>query len=148
MRFSRVAIFRLAAGLAILLATALQAQVPLTQATGRVVCLKPALDPDSAGGDCSLYGLRTEDKLYQFLPEDPRTEIFSDPRVRERTLRVTGRLKDGDRIEITAVQSIRDGQPHDLYYRCEVCNITAYAGGPCACCQADLEFRETPAAER
>jgi hypothetical protein len=122
-------------------------QGDLTRITGRAVCLKPAFDPDNPKSDCALYGLRTENKTFQFIPEDPRAEIFADPRVRERTLRVTGRLREGDRIEITAVQSIMDGRPHDLYYRCEVCNITAYAGGPCACCQADLEFRETPAAE-
>jgi hypothetical protein len=148
MRAPHITAFWLLAGLSILFAPILQAQAPLTQVTGRVVCLKPSLDPDSPEGECALYGLRTEERTYSFLAKDPRTEIFSDPRVRERTLRVTGRTKEGDQIEITAVQSIRDGRPHDLYYRCEVCNITAYAGGPCACCQAELEFRETPAADQ
>jgi hypothetical protein len=42
------------------------------------------------------------------------------------------------------VQSIREGKLYDIYYFCELCNVRAYAPGPCPCCRNELEFRETP----
>jgi len=92
------------------------------------------------------FALRTDQgKLYFFLEQDPRAEIFQDARVRERRLRISGWGRPGNRIEIIKLQSVRDGKLYDLYYYCETCNITTLVGGRCPCCQAELEFRETPA---
>ncbi|HYP26064.1 MAG TPA: hypothetical protein VE262_05035 [Blastocatellia bacterium] len=83
--------------------------------------------------------------FYNFLQEDTSAAIFTDPRVRARELLITARPRAGNRLEIIQVQSIHDGKLFDIFYFCEVCNITAYAPGPCTCCRQDFEFRETPA---
>ncbi len=147
---------RTAAILALILATPLLAQdanrpVSLT-IEGSIVCaddhgsVMPATDACPASYRCAF---RTDQgRLYFFLEQDPRAEIFHDARVRARRLRISGWARPpGNRIEIIKLQSVRDGKLYDLYYRCETCNITTLVGGTCPCCQAELEFRETPAKE-
>jgi hypothetical protein len=114
---------------------------------GRVVCLDPRGRDDAVA--CSdattTFSLVDADgKRYKFLPSDSSTAMFVDSRVRQRELQITARLLSEDRLEIVTVQSIRDGKLYDIYYYCELCNITAYAPGPCVCCRQELEFRETP----
>jgi hypothetical protein len=115
---------------------------------GRVVCAGSGsvVPPDEGGCPPSFrLALQTDQgKTYLFLEGDSRAEIFDDPRVRQKRLRIRGWQKGVDEIEIVKLQSIKDGQLNDLYYRCETCNITAYAGGPCPCCRDELEFHETP----
>ena len=116
---------------------------------GRAVCL------DSAGrASASLFGCNDPSarfamvdrnaKLHDFAPADTGTAIFTDIRVRQRELQVTARLDSKNQLEIIRVQSIKEGKLYNLYYFCEICNITAYAPGLCPCCGNELEFRETP----
>jgi hypothetical protein len=116
---------------------------------GRVVCSGPegVVAPTKEGcAPAHRLGLQTDQgKHYRFLENDSRAEIFQDERVRQKRLRIKGWLQGSDQIEIVKLQSVRDGRLYDLYYRCETCNITAYAGGPCPCCRDELEFHETPA---
>ncbi|RPJ86183.1 MAG: hypothetical protein EHM18_07530 [Acidobacteria bacterium] len=117
---------------------------------GTVVCATEQGSVLPSADTCSgshNYALRTQGKVYFFLKQDPRAEIFHDARVRARRLRISGWARPGNRIEIIKLQSVRDGLLYDLYYFCETCNIKALVGGPCPCCQADLEFRETPVQE-
>ena len=94
------------------------------------------------------FAFKADDgRLYRFLADDVMTDIFADGGVRDRHLQLTGQLHKKDRIEVTKVQSLRGGKLYDLYYFCDVCNITTYAPGPCPCCRKELEFRETPASE-
>jgi hypothetical protein len=72
------------------------------------------------------------------------TAMFSDPRVRQQELQITGRLNPTGQVEVTKVRSVKEGRLYDIYYFCDVCNITAYAPGPCACCRREYELRETP----
>jgi hypothetical protein len=103
---------------------------------GRVVSL------DSPG----VYGFKSENGTsYSFLADDVMTGMFGDKRVRDRLLKITAQLHPDSRLEVIKVQSILNGKLNDLYYFCELCNITAYAPGPCPCCREELEFRETPA---
>jgi hypothetical protein len=81
------------------------------------------------------------------VPNDEEAAIFSDHRVRERDLQLTVKVHPGDRLELVKVQSIRQGKLYDLYFFCELCNITAYAPGLCPCCRNELEFRETEATD-
>jgi len=115
---------------------------------GRAICL------DAAGREADpLFGCNEashrfsfagkDGKLYRFSATDPMTVMFSDPRVRQRELQVTARLRAGDQLEVIKVQSIKEGKLYDIFYFCEVCNIKAYAPGLCPCCRNDLEFRET-----
>jgi len=119
---------------------------------GHVVCITEELQRlYQVTPDCErrghVYGLKTTDgKLYPFLPTDTAAAIFSDQRVRERELRVTARLfPQAPFIEVIKLQSLREGKLYDLYYYCEVCNITTHKPGHCVCCQQEVEFRETPA---
>ena len=118
---------------------------------GEVVCGDTAhphltLSADQCKAGQGRYALKTgSGELYFFIPEDPRAEIFRDPRLWNRTLRITGRLRDESRLEIIALRAVRDGRLYDVYYHCDVCNITTYSDGPCPCCQAPVEYRETPA---
>lgn len=91
------------------------------------------------------FGFETKSgKLYKFLPSDPMTPIFTDSRVRQRELQISARLHAGDQLEIIKVQSIKEGKLYDVFYFCDVCNITAFVPGLCPCCRAELDFRETP----
>ena len=113
---------------------------PLVVLRGRVVCLEGKCD-----GAAPRFAMRaTDQNLYTFLESDELAAIFLDPRVRGRELQITARLQAKDRLEIIKVKSIIDGRVYDLYYFCEVCNITAYVPGPCPCCRKELELRETP----
>jgi rubrerythrin len=95
-----------------------------------------------------LFSFESVDgKSYRFLPNDVMTAMFADRRVRDRELQITARLHPGSRLEVIKVQAARGGKLYDLYYFCEVCNITAYAPGPCPCCREEMEFRETPTPE-
>jgi hypothetical protein len=113
---------------------------------GRVTCLDAGGQPvDSLFGCITnnrLAFFSKDGKLYKFLPADSMTAMFSDIRVRQRELQLTARLLANDRLEIVKVQSINEGRLFDIFYFCEVCNITAYAPGPCPCCRDELQFRE------
>ncbi len=113
---------------------------PLVILRGQVRCLDGACN-----GVSPRFELTAQDqKHYTFLEGDELAAIFLDPRVRSRELQITARLHAKDRLEIIKVKSIVRGRIHDLYYFCEVCNITAYVPGPCPCCRNELELRETP----
>ncbi|MEK6302100.1 MAG: hypothetical protein AABO41_15430 [Acidobacteriota bacterium] len=119
----------------------------LTVVRGRVVCLDSRGRGEVVGCTeaAGNFGLVSPDgKRYRFLSTDISTAMFTDPRVRQRELQITAKLFPGDKLEIVTVQSIREGKLYDIYYFCELCNVRAYAPGPCPCCRAELEFRETP----
>jgi hypothetical protein len=119
---------------------------------GRVVCLSEemkaryqlALDCDTRG---HVYTLKaTDGKLHPFLPTDEAAAIWLDERFRVRELQVTARrFPETGFIEVIKLQSWLNGRLHDLYYGCDICNITTHKPGPCECCQEPVEFRETPA---
>jgi len=119
---------------------------------GHVVCAQgvEGAAPDSGckgEGNARFSFTTTAGKRYGFVPNDEEAAIFSDHRVRERDLQLTVKVHPGDRLELVKVQSIRQGKLYDLYFFCELCNITAYAPGLCPCCRNELEFRETEATD-
>jgi hypothetical protein len=114
---------------------------------GRVVCLNEAGSRFTSGPNCSQrpqrFGFVAGDgKFYLFMPTDSATGMFVDPRVRRQELQVTARLHPNNQLEIIAVRSVRDDGLYEIFYFCEVCNITAYAPGPCECCRDEMEFKE------
>lgn len=120
---------------------------------GRAICVDGKGRQLEAAEKCdpetSRFKFKTAaGKAYDFLPSDLSTAIFTDSRVRARELKLTANLYPEDQLEIIKVQSVRGGKLYDLYYFCEVCNITAYAPGPCTCCREEMEFRETPARDQ
>lgn len=112
---------------------------------GRIVCLDDMGQRRACVSDARRFGLEGEGgEVHPFLGSDPLARMFRDPRVRQRELLVRGRLGPEGILELIKVYSIKDGTLHDLFYFCEVCNITAYEPGPCPCCRKDMELRETP----
>lgn len=116
---------------------------------GRAVCLDEAGGQLDALAGCdnqaNRFGLVGKDaRFYRFDPADPSTAVFTDERVRSRDLQITARLNSKNQLELIKVQSVQEGKLYDIYYFCEICNIRAYAPGPCPCCRNELEFRETP----
>ncbi len=73
--------------------------------------------------------------------------MFTDERIRRNELQITARLISDHQMEIIKVQVAKEERLYDVHYYCEVCSITAYAPGPCACCGEEMEFIETPASE-
>jgi hypothetical protein len=120
---------------------------------GRAFCIDGAgrqlVATEKCDPETSRFKFKTANgKGYDFLPSDISVAIFTDSRVRARELQLTANLYPEDQLEIIKVQSVRGGKLYDLYYFCEVCNITAYAPGPCTCCREEMEFRETPARDQ
>jgi len=120
--------------------------------TGRAICLEPSgrQVPDEV--DCSIESVKfsfhsSDGHNYSFVSDDALTAMFTDHRVRQRELQVTAWQRQNGELELVAVRSIKGGKLYDIYYYCDICNITAYAPGPCPCCRRELEFKETPAAE-
>jgi hypothetical protein len=123
---------------------------PLAVLQGTVVCIDASGKERNAFFECkqpeSHFLLKSKDgKIFGFLPNDSESAVFTDSRVRQRELQITGRLHSDNKIEIVKVQSIKDGKLYDIYYFCQLCNIKAYAPGLCPCCRNELEFIETPA---
>lgn len=118
---------------------------------GRAVCV------DESGrrirdSDCPathrLFAIEAADGgFYGVSPADSMAEVFIDPRVRARELLLTARLHRDNSLEIIKVQSIREGKLYDIYYYCEVCNITRNALQLCPCCRDEMAFVETAAHE-
>ena len=120
--------------------------------TGRVSCLEPSGRPVPDQVDCSIDAVKfsfhsNDGHNYSFVADDALTAMFTDHRVRERELQLTAWQRLNGQLELVAVRSVKDGKVYDIYYYCDICNITAYAPGPCPCCRRELEFKETPAAE-
>jgi hypothetical protein len=114
---------------------------------GRVVCLSASARGCSSrvdcGGDVMRFGLAgAEGNCFTFLYTDPATAMFTDARVRSVELQITAQLHPENELEIIRIQVLKEGKLYDVHYFCDVCNITAYAPGPCPCCYRELELVE------
>jgi hypothetical protein len=152
---------RLAIGLTVVLAVSpiFAQQGPTFKAgetkyfTGKVLpladVLKSAdikLDPEAAP---HWLGLVTSDgKVYPLIRDGGAKMFFTDPKVRNEPMRITGRLfADSHLLQVLNVHSVKNGKLHDIYYWCEVCAIRRNAGGVCECCGGPMELRELPLKE-
>ena len=104
----------------------------------------PATSP-APGSSCDT----SPGEAVGFLPEDAKAGIFTDPAVRDAGARGP-RLATAWRAPRGPVGLLhrRTAIPHHLHYRCDVCNITTSAPGPCWCCGAPFELREEPVRDR
>ncbi len=108
------------------LAEAVQAQAKLEAERGTIYCLKTA-----------------EGKLHPILPTDTAAAIYDDERFRQRELQITGRtFAEIPFLEVIKLQSVKWGRVYNLFYFCQVCNITTHKPGPCECCQDPVVFTE------
>lgn len=114
---------------------------------GRVACLDESghrldAEQDSNQASCNYELLTREGKRYIFSSNDLLVQMFTESRVRKMELQITALLHENDLLELIKVLAIKDGKLHDIYYFCDLCNITAYGPGPCSCCFQPLVFIE------
>jgi hypothetical protein len=119
---------------------------------GRIVCVDASGKRLAGEGECDLHkqklGFAAADgKLFTFWREDTLGAMLADPRVSRNLLQLNARLHLNDQLETIRIQAVRESKLYDLFYFCHVCNITAYAPGPCPCCYQELEFIERPATD-
>jgi hypothetical protein len=92
------------------------------------------------------YELLTgEGRRYKFSPDDVIVPIFTESRVRKLELQITALQHADNLLELIKVLAVKEGKLYDIYYFCDLCNITAYGPGPCPCCFEPFVFIEKPA---
>ena len=120
---------------------------------GYVACVDENGNRLSPDHDCNQNGssfelLTKEQKRYKFAPTDPLVAMFTESRVRKMELLIKGLLSEGNRLELAKIQALREGKLFDIFYYCEVCEITAYGPGPCFCCYNPFVYREVLATDQ
>ena len=85
---------------------------------------------------------------HELIVEEPDPfHTLQDPALAGRTWELEGFHREGDRFEVRALSTIKDGKRYQVSYYCEICHITSYRPGRCMCCQKMVELRETPVEE-
>jgi hypothetical protein len=112
---------------------------------GRVVCMTEGNAKPSANHE-HVYGFKTSDgKTYQLVRAKLSEALFVDKRLQDKDLLLRGNVSaDSQKFEPTAIQSMKDGVVHEVYYWCEICAIEAVAPEICVCCQGPVELIEKP----
>jgi hypothetical protein len=113
--------------------------------TGKVAT--PAAMKGRAAAKPTTLELTADDGTAYTIPEDDASRLlFVDGRLRDRPLCVTAVKAAGkNRLQVIAVQVVKDEVVYDVDYWCEICQITANCPGACVCCGDPLEYRERPA---
>jgi hypothetical protein len=120
------------------------------QLQGKVVPLKDLLEKIGSrlDADAAPYWLAlvTDDgKIYPLIKDEGDRMFFTDPKTRNRPMRLTGRLFAGtDLLQVLDIHSIKDGKLCEIYYWCDICSIRRQVGGICECCGGPMELREVP----
>jgi hypothetical protein len=111
---------------------------------GALVCLDSSSKEITCKAEDEALGLKTEaGQIFALEKHDNVRALHVEKRLKTREFRLTLRKKEDSTVyELVKAQFIRNGQLHDFYYFCEVCNITTHAPGPCMCCRQEPEYRE------
>jgi hypothetical protein len=110
--------------------------------TGKVVPLKDSKGkPDKRG-----LVLKTDDGTsYPIVEDGVSGKLYQDARLRNRPVRLTALRQTGTgKLQVVRVQTVKDGEVHDVDYWCEVCQISLDHPGQCYCCGDEVELRERP----
>lgn len=91
----------------------------------------------------------TDGKLFPLL-EDVRGRAFRvDPRLRAMNVElVVRRYSQTPLLRVLGVYSLEKNGKFEIDYWCEICAIAMYELKQCECCQADIELRRRPVAEK
>jgi hypothetical protein len=101
------------------------------------------LDEDAAPAWLALAG--DDGKIYPLIKDDGSRMFFKDAALRNRPMRLTGKLVPGSQLlQVVEVYSYKNGELHEVYYWCDICNIKRYEKKNCDCCGAPMELREVP----
>ncbi|MCI0456323.1 MAG: hypothetical protein L0Z62_05025 [Gemmataceae bacterium] len=122
-----------------------------TDFKGKVVPLAGVLEKAGAKLDVDVapyfVGLVSDDgKIYPLVKDDGARMFFTDKKVLDRPMRLTGRLVPGTGLlQVTNVYSYLKGQLHEVYYWCDICSIRGSYPHNCDCCGDPMVLREVPA---
>ena len=115
--------------------------------TGKVVPLKKMLEKEGIklDKDAAWLALVTDDgKVYPLIKDDGARMFFTDERLLDRPMRLTGKLVGDTRLlQVLQVHSLKKGELYDVYYWCDICAIKRFEKKACDCCGAPMELRET-----
>jgi hypothetical protein len=126
------------------------AAAKLTTLTGKVVPLADVvkkaggkLDADAA--PTSLVLVAEGGKVYPLVKDDGSRLFFKDKALLNRPMRLTGKLVPGGQLlMVRSVRSLIKGEPHEVYYWCDVCSIKRGEKNICECCGGPMELKEEP----
>jgi hypothetical protein len=121
---------------------------------GKVVALAPLLEKFGARLDAdaapSWLALQCDDgKVYPLIKDDGSRMFYTDKRLLDRPMRLTGRLHpQAQMLQVINVHSVIKGELHEVYYWCDICSIRRSEKKACDCCGGPLELREEPVKKR
>jgi hypothetical protein len=97
----------------------------------------------------ATLALVTDSGTVHPLIKDMRSRgFFLDQRLRDRPMELhVHRYAGLPYVRVIDVYSFKDGRKHKVDYWCAVCAISTFQGGPCPCCQDEIELRELPVEE-
>lgn len=103
------------------------------------------LDRDAAATSLAL--VTDEGKVYLLVKNDGSRMFYTDPKLRNRPMRLTGQLLPKSQLlQVLAVHSYLNGELHEVYYWCDICSIRRTEKlAQCECCGGPMELREEPA---
>ena len=132
-------------------ATSAEPETKTVQLEGKVVPMAgilekfgSRLDPEAAPHWLAL--VTNNGKTYPLIKDDGSRLFFSDPRLQNRAMRISGRLfQDTHLLQVLSVNSVKNGQLHEIYYWCDICSIRRNELlKKCDCCGGPMELREEP----
>jgi hypothetical protein len=132
-------------------ATSAEPETKTVQLEGKVVPMAAILekfgsrlDPEAAPHWLAL--VTNDGKTYPLIKDDGSRLFFSDPRLQNRAMRISGRLfQDTHLLQVLSVNSVKNGQLHEIYYWCDICSIRRNELlKKCDCCGGPMELREEP----
>jgi len=132
-------------------ATSAEPETKTVQLEGKVVPMAAILekfgsrlDPEAAPHWLAL--VTNDGKTYPLIKDDGARLFFSDPRLQNRAMRISGRLfQDTHLLQVLSVNSVKNGQMYEIYYWCDICSIRRNELlKKCDCCGGPMELREEP----
>ncbi len=132
-------------------ATSAEPETKTVQLEGKVVPMAgilekfgSRLDPEAAPHWLAL--VTNNGKTYPLIKDDGSRLFYSDPRLQNRAMRISGRLfQDTHLLQVLSVNSVKNGQLHEVYYWCDICSIRRNELlKKCDCCGGPMELREEP----
>jgi hypothetical protein len=117
---------------------------------GKVVSLadllaKQNIKLDADAGPTSLALMTEQGRIYPLIKDAGARMFFKDAKLLHRPMVLNGQLAKGSELlQVVTVRSLKDGKLYDVDYWCDICAIRTFEAGPCDCCGAPMELRETP----
>lgn len=118
--------------------------------TGKVVRLADLaaksgarLDADAAAN--ALVFQADDGKVWSLFKDGGARMFFKDAALLNRPMQLTIRPLPGSQIvRVLAVRSLIKGQPHEIYYWCDICSIRRSEKDLCECCGGPMVLHEEP----